>query len=182
MSGVLVLWTGKRGAPAWEQLVEEYRLRVSRHMPAAEVRLRPAEGRAGDPGRVLAFEARQLAAHLAAGDVLVALDERGEELDSEALARWLGARRQCSRVVMAIGSDLGLEPGFVERADLRLALSRLTLPHQLARLVLWEQLYRAADLLAGGSYHRGAVGRERPGKDQFAGPSPAPRGSAGGRV
>lgn len=161
MRGVLVLWTGKRGTPAWEDLVEEYRRRVGRFLPAAEVRLRPATGRAGDPGRALAEEARRLASHLEAGDVLVALDERGRELGSEELARWLGAHRERARVVVAVGSDLGLDPAFARRADLRLSLSRLTLPHLLARLLLWEQLYRACDLLAGGSYHRGAAAPPR---------------------
>lgn len=157
MKGVLVVWTGKRGEAAWEELVDEYRLRVSRFMPAAELRLRPAGGRTGDPARALAQEARQIASHIEGSDVLVALHERGRELDSEELAGWLGERCRRSRVVLAIGSDLGLDPALVHRSELCLSLSRLTLPHLLARLLLWEQLYRAADLLAGGSYHRGGA-------------------------
>lgn len=155
MTGVLVLWTGKRGPSGLDELVDEYRLRVARHMPAAELRLRPAEGRSGDRARVLALEADQLAAHLEPGDALLVLDERGEELDSPGFARWLEAQRRRARIVAVIGSDLGLDPDLAARATLRLSLSRLTLPHQLARLVLWEQLFRACDLLAGGSYHRG---------------------------
>lgn len=155
--GVLVLWTGKRAPAAWEELVEQYRKRVSRLVPCEDVRLRPATGRTGERGRVLSQEAAQLVGHLSPHDALVALDERGSELDSEGLAAWLGQRWLRTRVVLAVGSDLGLLPELVRRAELRLSLSRLTLPHALARLVLWEQLYRAADLLAGGGYHRGGA-------------------------
>jgi 23S rRNA (pseudouridine1915-N3)-methyltransferase len=57
-----------------------------------------------------------------------------------------------------IGSDLGVDSGLKSEADELFALSRLTLPHGLARLLLLEQLYRVCDLLAGGQYHRGSSG------------------------
>lgn len=158
MNGLLVVWVGKRPPEAMESLVEAYRQRVGRFMPCDDLRLRPAEGRGSDRGRVLAQEAGQIAARLQPPDVVVALDERGTEHSSEELARWLDACRQRARVVFVIGSDLGLDPGLVARAHLKLSLSRMTLPHQVARLVLWEQLFRACDLLAGGAYHRGGEG------------------------
>ena len=77
---------------------------------------------------------------------------------TEALAAWLSERRRHGRTVLVVGSDLGLDEGVKSAARELLALSRLTLPHQLARLVLLEQLYRACDLLAGGQYHRGDMG------------------------
>lgn len=152
---LVVLWVGKRAPEAVESLVEEYRQRVSRFMPCGDVRIRPAGGRGGDRSRVLAQEAEQIADRLQPGDVVVALDERGTEHSSEDLARWLGECRQRARVVFVIGSDLGLDPGLATHAHQKLSLSRLTLPHHLARLVLWEQLFRACDMLAGGGYHRG---------------------------
>jgi 23S rRNA (pseudouridine1915-N3)-methyltransferase len=60
-------------------------------------------------------------------------------------------------VLFAVGSDLGLDRGFVDQAGEQLSLSDLTLPHLLARLVLWEQLFRATQILGGGSYHRDVV-------------------------
>jgi 23S rRNA (pseudouridine1915-N3)-methyltransferase len=158
VNGVAVLWVGKRAPEAMESLVEDYRQRVARFMACGDVRVRPAGGRSGDCSRVLAQEAEQIADRLQPGDVVVALDERGTELGSAELARWLGECRQRARLAFVIGSDLGLDPGLVARAHHRLSLSRLTLPHQLARLVLWEQLFRACDLLAGGGYHRGGGG------------------------
>jgi 23S rRNA (pseudouridine1915-N3)-methyltransferase len=161
LNGLVVLWVGKRAPEAMESLVEEYRQRVGRFMPCGDVRIRPAEGRGGDRSRVLAQEAEQIADRLQSGDVVVALDERGTEHSSEELASWLGGCRQRARVTFVIGSDLGIDPELAVRAHMKLSLSRLTLPHQVARLVLWEQLFRACDLLAGGGYHRGGGEAER---------------------
>jgi 23S rRNA (pseudouridine1915-N3)-methyltransferase len=157
VSGILLVWVGRRAPAAVEGLALEYASRLSRHLPFGEVRIRPAAGR-GDPRRALAAEAAAVRKHLLPGDTLVVLDERGRERTSEELAGWLATRRRLGRTVFAIGSDLGLDPGLKKEASDRLALSRLTLPHALARVVLLEQLYRACDLLAGGQYHRPEMG------------------------
>jgi 23S rRNA (pseudouridine1915-N3)-methyltransferase len=79
------------------------------------------------------------------------LDRAGEELDSVAFSRFLEARRQSGQdLCFVIGGPFGLELGDV---DHRLSLGRITLPHQLARVVLLEQLYRAHKILAGEPYH-----------------------------
>ena len=84
---------------------------------------------------------------------VVLLDERGRQLSSEALAEWLEERRHEGRaLVFVIGGAFGLD---LAAADLRLSLGRMTLPHQLARVVLVEQLYRAHKILAGEPYHHG---------------------------
>ena len=82
---------------------------------------------------------------------VVLLDAGGREMSSEAFAAWLEQRRHEGRdVCFVIGGAFGLElPG----ADLQLSLGRMTLPHQLARVVLVEQLYRAHKILAGEPYH-----------------------------
>jgi 23S rRNA (pseudouridine1915-N3)-methyltransferase len=86
----------------------------------------------------------------------VAVDEAGQALSSGELARTLGAAEEAgsSGLVFALGSDLGLDPELRREASWSLSLSRLTLPHLLARLLIWEQLYRASDILGGGGYHR----------------------------
>jgi 23S rRNA (pseudouridine1915-N3)-methyltransferase len=79
------------------------------------------------------------------------LDRGGEELDSLAFSRFLEARRQSGQdVCFVIGGPFGLE---LEAVDHRLSLGRITLPHQLARVVLLEQLYRGHKILAGEPYH-----------------------------
>ena len=80
-----------------------------------------------------------------------ALDERGRQFDSVAFARWLEERRQAGRdLCFVLGGPFGLE---LERADETLSLGKLTLPYQLARVVLLEQLFRAHKILAGEPYH-----------------------------
>ncbi len=158
MSGVLLVWVGRRAPEAYESLCREYARRLGRHLSFSEVRVQPAEGRSGDPRRALAKEAEKIRRHLAPGDTVVALDERGPERTTAEFARRLREWTATRRVVFVIGSDLGLDPGLRDGADGRLALSPMTLPHNLARLVLLEQLYRACDLLAGGQYHRGEIG------------------------
>ena len=84
---------------------------------------------------------------------VVLLDERGKEMSSEGFAGWLEERRRSARdLCFVIGGAFGIE---LASADLRLSLGRMTLPHQLARVVLVEQLYRAHRILAGDPYHHG---------------------------
>ena len=87
---------------------------------------------------------------------LVTLDRRGGALSSRQLADYLQRSRDewPHALCFAIGSDLGLAAELRDESHLVLSLSALTLPHQLARLVLWEQLYRGLSLAAGIKYHR----------------------------
>ena len=91
-----------------------------------------------------------------AGMVLI-LDQRGENLDSAGLAsllsRWRG--ENCPAVSFIIGGADGLAPSLAQRAKLKLAFGAATWPHQLVRIMLLEQLYRAGTILAGHPYHRG---------------------------
>ena len=153
-----ILWFGRPGADPCPGLVEGYRTRVSRRWPAEDVPLRPARGgRDRDPAGARTREAAALFEHLPSRWVLVALDERGRTMDSPAFAAMLRdyEERAVPGVALAIGSDLGLDPSIRERADRTLSLGPMTLPHLLARAVLWEQLFRAVDILGGGAYHRG---------------------------
>ena len=84
---------------------------------------------------------------------VVLLDERGRQMSSEGLAGWLEERRHEGRdLAFVIGGAYGIE---LAGADLTLSLGKMTLPHQLARVVLIEQLYRAHKILAGEPYHHG---------------------------
>jgi 23S rRNA (pseudouridine1915-N3)-methyltransferase len=87
----------------------------------------------------------------------ILLDSRGQQLSSEEFAAHLGRLRDdgTQRVVLAIGPADGWSAGARQRANLLLSLGRITLPHQLARVVLAEQVYRALTILAGHPYHSG---------------------------
>jgi 23S rRNA (pseudouridine1915-N3)-methyltransferase len=113
------------------------------------------ESRASSPAARKADEAKALRAALPEG-VVIALDERGKTQSSEAftrqLARWRDDGRPAASFV--IGGADGLDPAFTASADLCLSFSPLTWPHQLVRIMLAEQLYRATTILAGHPYHR----------------------------
>ena len=106
--------------------------------------------------RRLAEEAERLSSALPRDAVLIALDENGRNLTSRALAARIDAWQRQARSELAFlsGGPDGLDPALVQRADLVLALGRMTWPHRLVRVLLAEQLYRAATILAGHPYHR----------------------------
>lgn len=114
-----------------------------------------AESRAGSAAARKTEEAKAIAAQ-GAGGVVVALDERGKMLGSEDFANRLLRWRDDGKpaVSFVIGGADGLEPGLVAGADLTLSFSPLTWPHQLVRIMLAEQLYRATTILSGHPYHR----------------------------
>lgn len=155
-----VSWFGRKSASPYEEQIEIYRRRVHRRWPAEDTPLRPVTGaREKDPRRVLRLEAEAVMRHREEGWRMVALDERGRCRDSERFARWMAGfeDRGIGGILFVIGSDLGLDAAFLDRADERISLSPLTLPHLLARAVLWEQLFRATAILGGGAYHRSCV-------------------------
>ena len=114
-----------------------------------------AESRAGDALTRKREEWATLAARLPDGTVLVVLDERGATEDSRAFADRLRAAAQGGRdLTLVIGGPDGLDPAARERADAAIAFGRLTLPHQIVRALVAEQLYRATTILIGHPYHR----------------------------
>lgn len=142
--------------PAWiDAGVAEYVARLPRAWSFEVVELRPAPREGGrTASQILDAEAARIAA-ASTGRNIVALDERGTPLTTrrfaDKLARW---RDTGTDVDFVIGSADGLAPGIKASAAAVVALSALTLPHGLARLLLVEQLYRAHSLLTGHPYHR----------------------------
>jgi 23S rRNA (pseudouridine1915-N3)-methyltransferase len=116
-----------------------------------EVRETPLRGRS--PGEVLRDEGRRLVAGLPKGGTTVVLEVGGRRLDSEAFAVSLQAWMERGAVTFVLGGSLGLATEVVAAADESLSLSALTLPHQLARVVLAEQLFRALKIVRGETYH-----------------------------
>lgn len=154
---IRVVWLGRPSASPYEREVETYRKRVSRRWPAEDRPVRAATGgRDKDPERVLRLENDALIKHLDPGWRLVALDERGPAHTSEEFSARMAklADGGVEGVLFAIGSDLGHHRDLLARADETLSLGPMTFPHLLARLVLWEQLFRSANILGGGAYHR----------------------------
>ena len=115
-----------------------------------------SESRAGSAAARKIEEARAIRAALPDG-LVVALDERGKTLTSEAFANQLGRWRDDGRAAIGfvIGGADGIDPDLVRAADLTLSFSPMVWPHQLVRIMLAEQLYRATTILSGHPYHRG---------------------------
>jgi 23S rRNA (pseudouridine1915-N3)-methyltransferase len=105
---------------------------------------------------MIAAEGEKLIDTVERDDFVVLLDEGGREFSSEEFARLIDARRQngIKRLAFIIGGFAGTSDEVKERADLRVALSRMTLTHEMARVLLAEQTYRAFSLLAGMPYHK----------------------------
>ncbi len=114
------------------------------------------ESRGRDPATRIGEEAAAILAAIPAKSTLVALDERGDNIDSAAFARQLGRWRdeQVADTIFMIGGADGLSPDLRRKAKLGIAFGSATWPHQMVRVMLLEQIYRAATILAGHPYHR----------------------------
>jgi 23S rRNA (pseudouridine1915-N3)-methyltransferase len=143
------VWIGKtRSAPSRE-LIREYLERVRRFASVEVTELRDRSDAGTDRRRIIEKEGEDILSRTASDPYLVALDERGRELDSKGLAALIRKHMLEGTKLMtfAIGGYGGLSEGVRERADLVLALSRMTLTHEMARVLLVEQVYRAFTII-----------------------------------
>lgn len=151
------LLTVSHKQPAWVlEGAAEYGKRLPREWGFQLVEIKP-EARTGGAAteKVQAAEAQRLRAALPKGAWVVALDERGEAWSTRTLADQLARWQQLGRdVALLVGGADGLDPELRREANQRVSLSALTLPHGLVRVLVVEQLYRAASLLAGHPYHK----------------------------
>jgi 23S rRNA (pseudouridine1915-N3)-methyltransferase len=141
--------------PHYRDAADDYAGRLKRYVTFHEREVREAS-RAPNAVAQLADEARRLGSKIAPGTTLVALTRDGAGWSSRDLAtqieRWLIASRS---VALVIGGSSGLDASFLARADRRWSLGPLTLPHELARVIVLEQLYRGFTILRGEPYHKG---------------------------
>lgn len=154
-----ILSVGKPKAAPLAEAVRDYVQRVQRYGGLELVTVAGEDvaprARPSEVARALAKEAARIMDKIPAGACLVALDREGRACDSPELARELALWHARERaVVCVIGSAHGLDGSVLAQARMRLSLSRLTLPHELALLVLAEQLYRAHTILRGEPYHK----------------------------
>ena len=151
---LVIVWAGRHHRQGWEEICADYRRRIVRWVPVRDVPVR-ARAAADDPQRQR-VEGQALLAAVPDPVWIVALDSRGEMPDSGQLAERLARLRNewPHPIAFFIGSDLGLDRAVLDAARWTLSFGRLTLSHELARVVLYEQLYRVLTIEAGMSYHR----------------------------
>jgi 23S rRNA (pseudouridine1915-N3)-methyltransferase len=157
---VVVIAIGRLKQGPERELAERYRERfddIGRKLGFRGLEIHEiAESRARDTATRMAEEAAAISALIPEKYLLVALDEHGENVDSAAFARHLGRWRDQSvaNTIFTIGGADGLSPDLQRKAKLRIAFGSATWPHQMVRVMLLEQIYRAATILAGHPYHR----------------------------
>ena len=143
--------------PSWvNDGVAEYAKRFPAEWPFELAELKPEKRAANrSTDTILATEAERIRTQIPKLALVIALDERGEQLTTRGLAEQLSSwSRDAPCATFVIGSADGLDATLKAGAQYRFGLSRLTLPHGLARIFLVEQLYRAVSLLSGHPYHR----------------------------
>lgn len=147
-----VLWVGKSREEWVKEAIGEYAGRIRRYAPLELVDIRDEKGAAAEEMR--RRECERLEKHIPPNATLVLLDERGEQPDSPALASYIGRQRDTGigEMVFAIGGAYGFSEEFRRRGKL-LALSRMTFTHQMVRVFLLEQIYRAFTIINNEPYH-----------------------------
>lgn len=157
---VRILCIGKLKERFYADAVAEFVKRLSRYAAVEIIELAderaPEQLSAAQREQVKAAEGKRTLARVGEGDFLVALDQRGAELSSEQLAAymqgWMGAGK--SRIAFAIGGSLGHSQEVLGRADFRLSFGKPTFSHQIFRVMLLEQVYRAFKIMNGEPYHK----------------------------
>ncbi len=155
-----VIAVGKAKEPFYRDGVAEYSRRLTGMAEfivteVADERL-PDNAGTADKARILSKEGSRILSHVRPQDLCIVLDVGGKQMTSEAFARYLNDAilEGNSRISVVIGGSLGIAPEVRSRADLLLSFGHMTFPHQMARLILAEQVYRAMMINAGRQYHR----------------------------
>jgi 23S rRNA (pseudouridine1915-N3)-methyltransferase len=150
-----VVAVGKVRDTALRSVIEAFADRAGHYWPLEWIEVREESARSVDPTLVRAREGERLRQAAGSDAWVVACDGTGRTLDSMSFAQWMQRRQEAARdAALLIGGAFGLDDALREGANERLAVAPWTLPHDLARLVLAEQLYRAGTIMRGEPYHK----------------------------
>ncbi len=152
---IKIAWIGKTKEPAIQSLTDEYLKRISRYVPVEGLALRDEAALLQMCGRASAAKASKTAG--AGKSTLVLMDFRGKQFSSEEFAQFLGdyQDRDPLPLIFAVGAADGFSEAARSAAQHTVSLGKMTLPHELARVVLLEQVYRAFTILKNHPYHSG---------------------------
>ena len=155
-----IVAVGRMKEKPYRAMADEYLKRLSRYGKFREVELEdlpePANSSGAIEAQIRKKEGEAILKAIRPGDYVIALTIPGRQWDSPGLTRHLDGltSRGAGDLVFVIGGSLGLSPEVIARADEELSMSAMTFPHQLARVVLLEQLYRCCKILGGEKYHK----------------------------
>ena len=150
---VSILAIGKTKQEYLIQGIEEFQKRLSRYTSVKLIELPDIKIKTANTDELKIKEAKLLLKNIKPNDLLVTLDERGKLLTSKAFSEYM-EKEMRRDLVFCIGGVHGLDKSILARADLVLSFSRFTFTHQMIRLLLYEQIYRALNILQGGQYHK----------------------------
>jgi 23S rRNA (pseudouridine1915-N3)-methyltransferase len=152
---VVVAVVGKPRHADLRKAISDYESRAARYWPLEVHEVREESASALDAAGVKSREAKRLAGKIPPGARVIACDARGDSLSSEQFAKMLQSSRESARdLAFVIGGAFGLGEALLAGAQSTLSLAPFTLPHELARLVLAEQIYRAGTIVRGEPYHK----------------------------
>lgn len=151
-----IICLGKFKEPAYRDLEKEFLKRLSPFSKVKVIELTEEPYRANsDQNRIKLKEAEKIRKHLPENAIVILLEEKGTLRDSVEFANTIDRLSSLGQeLVFVIGSGIGLHPSLKEVSNYTFSLSKLTFPHNLARILLLEQLYRSATIISGKEYHK----------------------------
>lgn len=155
MMNINIILVGKIKEDYWLEAEGEYlkRLKPYAKINILELKEEPFKD-INDREKIKKKEAEKIKEKIKNTDFVIALHERGKEMESEKLAEFLEKKSsQGGGITFIIGGPLGLDQSILDLADYHLSLSKLTFPHQMVRVILSEQIYRAVTIMNGKQYH-----------------------------
>ena len=150
-----IIHTGKTKSAYVETLCEDYYKRIKNYLPLTEIKTPEIKNSSRLPVDILkSKEGEQLLKFVNISDTFILFDEKGKQFSSTEFAEWLDKIFMTGRpVIFTTGGAYGFSDEVYKRADDKISLSRMTFPHQLVRVLVAEQIYRAVTILKGEKYH-----------------------------
>ncbi len=152
---ITFLWIGKSKDKNFVSIIENYKKRLKHYVSYDILELKDAKVKSKKKDDITKKEAEVILSKIDTSDYLVLLDERGAHLSSTGLSDWIQHKQNISinKVVFVIAGAYGAHTSLKDRADFTLSMSHLTLTHDMARIFILEQVYRAFTILKGEKYH-----------------------------
>ena len=149
------IWLGKSKQKEYSKLIDEYKSRLGHYVSCKVTQLKEPKLKSKNVEEIRKIEAKEFLSSVANSDYVVLLDERGKHFTSIELSNWIQHKQNISiqNVVFIIAGAYGAHSSLKERADFIFSLSHLTLTHDMARIFIIEQVYRAFTILKGEKYH-----------------------------
>lgn len=157
---VTVIGVGRLKEKYWQAAIEEYSKRLSKYVKLDIIEVAdekaPETLSAAEEEIVKRNEGSRILKNIKDGDYVIALAINGKMLGSEELSEFLNERmvRGAGHIVFVIGGSLGISKEVLDRADYKLSFSKMTFPHQMMRVILLEQFYRAVKIMKNEPYHK----------------------------